>query len=294
MGQGRLEGEDGEAFSPVNSEFPVRFNEHLDTVLAGVGPTRQVISCSPTLPEPELTPPRYPDPELGATKSPADPESAEDPWRQDDPWSRRPGAEGSASSTESKKHGTEELRAQTDNNSSVAVQAPCNTMTPAAPVMQISAEASAIVAAIDGALAPRWDPGTDGNASGANDELENRGCSIGSTGSTIMTKRMSEVERQLRDITAGRCFGSAAASSAASSEPHPEPARGSRAHHPPKHQRTVLVVGGFPFDTERDVICEKMRKIFGQDQLSESGGHREKSDQWERSTCTRMIMLGRF
>ena len=32
---------------------------------------------------------------------------------------------------------------------------------------------------------------------------------------------------------------------------------------PPKHQRTVLVVGGFPYDTERDVICEKLREIFG-------------------------------
>ena len=39
-------------------------------------------------------------------------------------------------------------------------------------------------------------------------------------------QRISEVERQLRDITAERCPGSRAASSAASSEPHPEPARG--------------------------------------------------------------------
>ena len=46
------------------------------------------------------------------------------------------------------------------------------------------------------------------------------------------------------------CTGSGAASSAASSEPHPEPARGSGA--PPKHQRTVLVVVGFPYDTERE------------------------------------------
>ena len=30
-----------------------------------------------------------------------------------------------------------------------------------------------------------------------------------------------------------------------------------------KNQRTMLVVGGFPYDTERDVICEKLREIFG-------------------------------
>ena len=45
----------------------------------------------------------------------------------------------------------------------------------------LSVEASAIVAVISGALA-KWDPGTDGNAGGANDELEIRGCTVGSTG----------------------------------------------------------------------------------------------------------------
>ena len=33
----------------------------------------------------------------------------------------------------------------------------------------------------------------------------------------------------------------------------------------PKNQRTVLVVGGFAYNTERDVICEKLREIFGQE-----------------------------
>ena len=76
--------------------------------------------------------------------------------------------------------------------------------------------------------------------------------------------RMSEVERQLRDITAGKSLGSGTASSAGSSETHPEPARASGAYHPPKHQRTVLVVGGFSDDTERDVTCKRLREIFGQ------------------------------
>ena len=35
--------------------------------------------------------------------------------------------------------------------------------------------------------------------------------------------------------------------------------------HPLQNQRTVLVVGGFPHDTERDVICEKLREMFGQE-----------------------------
>ena len=53
-------------------------------------------------------------------------------------------------------------------------------------------------------------------------------------------QRMSEFERQLKDITPGRSTGSGAASSAASSEPHSEPARGSGTMHHPKNQRTVL------------------------------------------------------
>ena len=77
-------------------------------------------------------------------------------------------------------------------------------------------------------------------------------------------QRRSEFEGQLKDITAGRSAGSGAASSAASPEAHPEPARTNGTVQPPKNQRTVLVVGGFANDTERDVICEKLREIFGQ------------------------------
>ena len=79
-------------------------------------------------------------------------------------------------------------------------------------------------------------------------------------------QRMSDFEKQLRDIKAGRSTGSGAASSAASSEPHPELARGFGTMHPPKNRRTVLVVGGFFLPTtQRDVICEKLREIFGQE-----------------------------
>ena len=33
----------------------------------------------------------------------------------------------------------------------------------------------------------------------------------------------------------------------------------------PKHERTVLVMGEFPYDSERDVICDRLREIFGQE-----------------------------
>ena len=49
----------------------------------------------------------------------------------------------------------------------------------------------------------------------------------------------------------------------ASLEPHPEPARVTAvASFPPQYQRTALVIGGFPHDSERDVICERLREIF--------------------------------
>ena len=72
---------------------------------------------------------------------------------------------------------------------------------------------------------------------------------------------MSDFERQLRMLQledpAGRV-----PRQAASSEPRPDPARGNGSVHPPKNQGTVLVVGGVPYDTERDVICETLREIF--------------------------------
>ena len=74
---------------------------------------------------------------------------------------------------------------------------------------------------------------------------------------------MSGFERQLKDIAAGRYCGSGDASRTAPSELNPVHEREKGSVHPPKNQRTVLVVGGFPCDTERDVICEKLREMFG-------------------------------
>ena len=85
MGQGWLEGEGGEVISPV---IGVACKSMEIWNCAGCGTTRQDILCSPTLPEPELTPLRYLDPETGTTNSLADQESGQDPWLQEDPWSR--------------------------------------------------------------------------------------------------------------------------------------------------------------------------------------------------------------
>ena len=139
-------------------------------------------------------------------------------------------------------------------------------MTPAAPGLQLSSEANAIVTAISGALAPRLD-GIQGQMGMLAGQLMSLKSEVVQLGAQVQhhDQRMSEFERQQRDITAGMCPGSDPASSAASLEPHPEPARGSGAHQPPKRQRTVLVMGGFPCDTERDVTCEKLREIFGQE-----------------------------
>ena len=112
------------------------------------------MSCSPTLVEPELIPFRYLD--LDTATPAAGEESAQDPWLQEDPWSRRPGAESSGRSTDSKKHCTEDLRERADRAATstlAVVQPPCNTMTTVAPGLQLSSVAKAIVAAIDGALA---------------------------------------------------------------------------------------------------------------------------------------------
>ena len=225
---------------------------------------RQGISRFPTVSETEPTPLRYLDPEPDTATTPADPESAQDSWLQEDPWSRRSGAQSSISSTESEKHCTQDLREQADRSTTsalVAVQAPCGAMTPVAPPLRVSSEANAIVAAIDGALAPRLD-GIQGQMEMLAGQRTSLKSEVVQLGAEVQhhDQRMSEFERQLKDITAGRCTGSG--TSAASSEPHPEPARGSGTIHPPKHQRTVLVVGGFPYDAKRDVICDKLRDIL--------------------------------
>ena len=73
------------------------------------------------------------------------------------------------------------------------VQAPCNTMTPVASVMQLSTEANAMVA---GALAPRLEriQGQMGQMRCLNTEVVQFGAQV-----QHHYQRMSEVERQLRD-----------------------------------------------------------------------------------------------
>ena len=102
------------------------------------------MSCSPTLEALAISRPRHGD-------AAVEEESAQDPWR-------RPGVE---SARRIRKHCAENLREQADRSATFStlavVQAPCNTMTPVAPGSQLSSEANAIVAAINGALAPRPD-----------------------------------------------------------------------------------------------------------------------------------------
>ena len=63
---------------------------------------------------------------------------------------------------------------------------------------------------------------------------------------------------------------------------------------PPKPQRTVLVLGGFPDDTERDVICEKIREIFVMNLECRNGGLQEKPDLLERLNFTQTPRHGSF
>ena len=53
--------------------------------------------------------------------------------------------------------------------------------------------------------------------------------------------------------------------------------------HPPIKQRTMLVVGGFPYDTEKGRDLREAARDFSNGNLeSRNGGHLEKLDQLER------------
>ena len=95
---------------------------------------------------------------------------------------------------------------------------PVNSMTPVAPPLQLSSEANATVAAINGDLAPRLH--------GLQAQMEMLVGQMTSLKTDVVQlsvqvhqhdQRMSDFERQLKDITAGRSSGSGAASSATSS-----------------------------------------------------------------------------
>ena len=119
-----------------------------------------------------------------------------------------------------KKHFTEDLREQADRSATssalAVVQAPGNTMTLVVPPLQLSSEANAIVAAINGALAPQLD-----GIQGQMEMLAGQMTSLKSDAVQLSAQvqqhdqGMCDFERQLKDITAGRSCISSAASSAA-------------------------------------------------------------------------------
>ena len=142
------------------------------------------------------------------------------------------------------KHCAEDLREQAERSATsstlAVVQAACNTMTPVAPGLQQSSEANAVVAAINGALAPRLG-GIQGPMGMLAGQMTSLKCNVVQLSAQAQhhDQGTSECERQLKDTTAGRSTGSGAASSDASSETHPELARGSGTVHPQKSKHSA-------------------------------------------------------
>ena len=182
------------------------------------------VRCSPTLPEPELTPQRYLDPDTGTTSSPEEcDQSAQDPWQEEgqDPCSGKSASTSSAgpghkrSPTASKKRCAEYLREQTDRSTAiVAIPAPTTAMTP---VLQLSAEANAIVAAIHGALAQRLE-GSQGRMGMLGGQMTSLKAEVNQLGALAQhhDQSMNDGERQLREIAVGRGAGAGATSSVGS------------------------------------------------------------------------------
>ena len=112
----------------------------------------------------------------------------------------------------------EDLREQTDTSTTTAVvTVPVNTMAPVTPTIS-SVEAGATVAAMNGALTQRLDgiQGQMGMLAGQTTSLNSEVAQLGAQ-VHHHDQRMTEVERQLREITAGRGTGSGAALSIESS-----------------------------------------------------------------------------
>ena len=170
-----------------------------------------------------------------------------------------------ARSTEVKKHCMDDLREQADRVTSVLVSAhaQCTTMVAVSTGMQLSAEAGSSVAAINGTLPPRLD-GIQRMLAGQMTSLKSEVVQLGAQ-VQHQDQRMTEVERQLKDIAVGRSEGTGGASSTVSSEAYFDSTRSPVSSHPPKNQCTVLVVGKFPHGMERDVICEKLLEIVEQE-----------------------------
>ena len=109
--------------------------------------------------------------------------------------------------------------------------------------MQLSVEAGSIVTAINGALASRLD-GIQGQMGMLAEQMTSLKTEVVQLSAQVQhqDQRMTEVERQLHDITAGRSAGTRGASSTASSEAFFDSARTSAPSHPPKNQSIALVV----------------------------------------------------
>ena len=152
-------------------------------------------------------------------------ESAQDPWKIEDPWSRRPGVESAGSSTDSK-NTVPKICVSKPTDLQHVVQALGDTVTFVAPPLQLSTEANATVAAINGALAPRFD-GIQGQMVMLAGQMTSLKADLVQLSAQLQQhdQTMSDFERQLKDVTAGRSCGSGSASSAASCELHTEPAR---------------------------------------------------------------------
>ena len=169
-----------------------------------------------------------------------DPGSAQDPWQREDSWQQ-----SQARTTEGKKLCTEDPRERDPSERiGTAVATAHASMTTMAGGLQLSAEAGAIVAAIHGATTSRLDQ-IQGQMTPMLDQLQGQigilagqmpnlqtdvGClktdvgslmsEVGQLGDKVQRQdqRMTEVEREIKELKAGRRAGTGAASSPASSE----------------------------------------------------------------------------
>ena len=157
------------------------------------------------------------------------------------------------------------------------------------PPSQLSSEANAIVAAINGALAPRLD-GLQGQVGMLAGSLKTDVVQL-SAQVQQHDQRMSDFGRQLKDITAGRSCSSGAASSAASSDTHPA-CEGKRKNASSQKSRYSAGGGRFSLRHGRGRDVSQIERFLDVCSESRTAGLREKLDQWERSASTQMAKRG--
>ena len=207
--------------------------------------------CTPRV-EPALT--RIPPSKVG--KSSSSSSSAQDPWLQDDPWSRKSGGVRARQVPE---------RNPRPNQRST-VQSTCGDKQ-TDPQHQHWQHGDSRDATLDcgcdrciGAMT-RWNPGTDGNAGGANVEFDNGSCTMGCTCTTKDERSRTIAERHhswempwircsiechTLGTTSRTCKGVGCT---------------------PSSLTSTYSAGGRRFSVrpEREVICEKLREIFEQE-----------------------------